>query len=459
MAEAKERDLIDAALSVLRESRAEGDVFLEQRRSLRLVVREGATHEITRAETRGMAIRSVRDGRLGFVHASASDPDGAARAARQACALAASASPREDFILAEAGAVTDGRDEGTALGLYDEDLEQRTVTQKIDWIRAAEAAALAFDPKVRRSSGAGWDEQLVSRWLANTRGLYRHYRKSTVGIGIEVVAEDGNEMQVGDASQEAVAWRRLPTPESIGKRAGTRAVQLLGGRPVETCRVPVVFSPDVGWTLLSYLSTALNGDHLSRGRSWLCTTLQDDPRAVIGSPLLTVIDNGLLPETPGSAPFDGEGVDCRSTSLLDRGAVAGRICDLSAGRRLGTGSSGHAQRQGYEGRPDIGTSNLYIAPGSASPEAILESVDHGLWIWGLSGWWVGLEPSNSQFSSAASGLWIEKGQPSRPVARVTIAGPLREILGGIDAVGDDLTWTHPTRTPTFRVREMAVSGT
>jgi PmbA protein len=79
-------------------------------------------------------------------------------------------------------------------------------------------------------------------------------------------------------------------------------------------------------------------------------------------------------------------------------------------------------------------------------------------VWGLSGWWLGLDPSNPQFSSAASGLWIENGKPVRPVARVTIAGTLQEIFSAVDSVGDDLVWDGAVKTPTFRVREMAVSG-
>jgi predicted Zn-dependent protease len=85
-------------------------------------------------------------------------------------------------------------------------------------------------------------------------------------------------------------------------------------------------------------------------------------------------------------------------------------------------------------------------------------VDRGLWVWGLSGWWIGLDPTNTQFSSAAFGLWIENGKAVRPVARVTIAGELSETFGAIDAVADDIEWTDDAVTPTYRVAGMMVSG-
>jgi predicted Zn-dependent protease len=109
--------------------------------------------------------------------------------------------------------------------------------------------------------------------------------------------------------------------------------------------------------------------------------------------------------------------------------------------------------------PEIASSNLYLVPGNAKAEEIVGRVEKGLWIWGLSGWWIGLDPSNPQFSSAAAGLWIENGKPVRPVARVTVAGTIQEILSGIEEVGNDLIWNGTTRTPTYRVKELAVSGT
>ena len=93
------------------------------------------------------------------------------------------------------------------------------------------------------------------------------------------------------------------------------------------------------------------------------------------------------------------------------------------------------------------------------PEEIISGVEDGFMVWGLSGWWIGLGPSNPNFSSAAFGVWIENGEPTRPVARVTIAGGLEEILKGVSVAADDLVWNYPTKTPTFLIEELAVSGT
>lgn len=450
--------LCDRVLGVLRDEGAEGDAFIERRRTLRLHVREGKIDEVTRAEVRGLAIRAMREGKLGFVHTSKLDPDGVAEAAKKACELARSASARDDLTLADPAGLGDGQDEGLSLGIFDPEVETRSVDEKQAWIRQVEDAARKFDPKIQRTEGASWNEDLRSVWLANTKGLFRHFRKSGIEVDVQVIAQDQGEMQPGEMSSEHTAWAGLPDPSEFGRRAAERGVRLLGGRPAETGTYPVVFSPDAGFAFLVYLSVALNGDHLSKKRSWLASRYGGSEPVRLGSELVTVRDEGRLRGGIATVPFDGEGVDTADRILVENGVVRGSLCDLASAKRLSVAPTGNAGRGGYEQNPQIVNHNFSLAAGASTIEQLLAPIEKGLWVWGFSGWWIGLEPSNPNFSSAANGLWIEKGKPVRPVARVTVAGPLEAILSNIEAMGSDLVWDHQTKTPSFRVKEMSVSG-
>lgn len=452
------RELCETALQALRDNGAEGDVYIEQSRSLRLGVRSGVLESLSRSDVHGMAVRAMKDGRLGFVHTARLDTDSIAEAARQACVLSEFGSKRDDLILAAPSGPGDGGDEGEQLHLHDSSLEMMTLEAKRNWILEAEAAGMSHDGRIVRSGGASWREDLRGRWIANTNGLLRHYRRSGVGVSVDVVAEAEGSLQSGGRGFDVVRAGDLPDPSDLGREAADRAVQLLGGTPVATGRYPVVFSPDAGGALMAYTAIALNGEHLSRGRSWLAERLEGPEEVRLGSDLITIRDSGRMKHRTGSAPFDGEGVDTRDQFLVNKGIVAGRLCDLASAKRLGIPPTGNASRGSYESAPEIRAHNLHLEPGSSSLDEVLESVEKGLWIWGLSGWWTGMNPSNPQFSSAAFGLWIENGRPVRPVARVTIAGTLEEMLGGVDAVADDLVWTRDTNVPTFRVKELMVSG-
>jgi PmbA protein len=447
--------LLNAALEALKKNGAQGDAWLEERRTLRLQVRDGKMEELSRADVRGLAIRAMVDSKLGFVHASATDPAAMGKAAAQAVEIARSGTSRDDLVLAPAAGPGDGSDEGTGLQLYDASIESRSMDEKRDWIASAESAARAFDPRIKRSDGASYTENASAFWIANTNGLFRQVRKTFLEVGVTAVADDAGEMQIGEAGFEVARFDALSDPSALGRKAGERAVRLLGGRPVPTGRYPVVVSPDAGFAPLVYLTSALRGDHLSRGRSWLA---KDDGGA-LGSPLFTVIDDARMPGGPASLPFDAEGVDTGRVVLVDKGKVAGNLRDLAAGKRLGKQSTGASRRGGYEGLPEIQSSNCYLEPGSISRDDLFSGIEKGLWIWGFTGWWIGLDPSNPDFSSAAFGLWIENGKPAQSVARVTVASSLRDMFLGIDAVANDLEWDHATKAPSFRVKEMSVSGT
>jgi len=448
--------MLDAAMTELRAGGAEGDAFMEERRTLDLSIRDGQITDLARAEVRGLAVRAMKNGRLGFTHTTALTLEGAAAAAKRATALSDAASPREDLLLANPATASaqNGWDEATDLGLYDPDLEVMDIEQKAEWARAAETAARAVDPRIRRTDSANYQEQLSRRWIVNTRGLFRYYRKSNLGGGVGIVLEDNGEMQPGGRAVQVNRWRDLPTPSTLGREAGERAVQMFGGRPVPSGRYPVIWHPDAGFALLLYVTTALNGDALSRKQSWLAN--RDTPR--LGSDLVTIRDEPRRSDAPASAPFDGEGTDTVNSVLVDNGMLRGRLLDLASGMRLGATSTGHSTRGGYETLPGIGPSNLFLQPGNKTPEQLMYGVEKGLWVWKLTGWWIGMNASSSQFSSAAAGMWIENGKPTRPVARVTIAGALDEVLGAVDGVGNDFSWEGAVRTPSFRVREMAIAG-
>ena len=66
---------------------------------------------------------------------------------------------------------------------------------------------------------------------------------------------------------------------------------------------------------------------------------------------------------------------------------------------------------------------------------------------------------DGDFSVGTPGVWIDNGQLAQPVAKVTIAFKMLDMLKNVDAVGNDMVFDRGTCCPTFRVAEITVSGT
>jgi PmbA protein len=243
----------------------------------------------------------------------------------------------------------------------------------------------------------------------------------------------------------------LETPEQVGRTAAERTLRRLGARQTPTCQVPVVFDPETAAELMGAVFSALSGYAVFRN----ATFLKDRVGEQVASPLLTLVDEGRRHRGLGSRPFDGEGLPTRRNVPLERGVLRFYLCDSYSARKIGATPTGTARR-GIGGGPSVGAGNLFFEPGEVSPEEIRGGVDRGLYVTDLIGF--GVNVVTGDYSQGAVGHWIENGRLTHPVHEVTIASNLKDMLGGVDAVGNDLVFRGSSASPTLRIRRMTVSG-
>jgi PmbA protein len=343
------------------------------------------------------------------------------------------------------------------LRLYDEDVYSLAGAERIEWARRAEAAALAADPRITNSDGGSFDAATGRKALVNSRGFCGGYRSSYAGVAAAPLAQDTNgAMQRDGWWSSARRLADLDSPESIGQEAARRTLRRLGARRVPTQRVPIIFAPEVAGSLVGSVFEAASGDAIWRSASFLAGRLGE----LIAVPTLTIIDDNtmLLPTGMGgfgTSPFDGEGLPSQRTVVVEKGLLRNYLLNTYTARKLGMNSTHNASR-GLAGAPGIGCGNLFIEPGSLTPEEILAGVPVGLYVTSLMGF--GVNVVTGDYSRGATGLWIENGQLTYAVEEVTIAGNLAEILKNITAIGSDLEFRGAIASPTLRIDGMTIAG-
>uniref|UniRef100_E6QLM7 Peptidase required for the maturation and secretion of the antibiotic peptide MccB17 n=1 Tax=mine drainage metagenome TaxID=410659 RepID=E6QLM7_9ZZZZ len=279
------------------------------------------------------------------------------------------------------------------------------------------------------------------------------YRSSSCGISAVPLAVDENGAMQRDAwSSSARRMSDLETPESVGQEAARRALRRLGARRVATQQAPIVFAPEVARSLVGHLFEAASGDAIWRSASFLAGQVEQR----IAAPGLNVIDDHamLLPNGVGgfgTRPYDGDGLPARRTVVVEDGVLRTYLLNTYSARKLGLRSTGNAAPGG-----GIGAGNLFLAPGTATPEEILAAIPAGLYVTSLMGF--GANLVTGDYSRGASGLWIENGELTHAVEEITIAGNLREMLRQITAIGNDLEFRGAVASPTLRVDGMTIAG-
>ncbi|MFM8394509.1 MAG: metallopeptidase TldD-related protein [Acidobacteriota bacterium] len=218
-----------------------------------------------------------------------------------------------------------------------------------------------------------------------------------------------------------------------------------------TQSVPIVFEAGATEDLLGSIFDVVSGSSIFRRASFLVGRLGE----VVGSPLLTIIDDGRRPGALGTRPFDAEGLPTRRTPVIEEGRLCNYLLNTYTARKLKLASTGNAVR-GLTGSPSVGVGNFYLLPGSTPPAEIIRSVRNGFYVTEMIGF--GFNPVTGDYSRGASGWWISEGELAFPVEEVTIAGNLSEMMRGVEMVGNDLHFRGRIAAPTIKVDRMMVSG-
>ncbi len=420
------------------------DAVLAEGVSVTLGWRMGALENLDRAEGADIGLRVFVGRRQAMASSSDLSKDALAQLIERAVAMARAA-PEDPFCGLAAP-------EELAREIPDLDLADgadASVEALTERARRAEDAARAV-PGVTNSEGAQASFSRSMFYLAASNGFARAHGETGHGVAASVLAGSGTAMERDYDYISTVHAADLPDPETIGAEAGRRAVRRLNARKAASARVPVVFEPRVAGSLVRHLASAVNGQAVARGT----TFLKDKMGARIFAEGVTIVDDPLRKRGLGSRPFDGEGLPARPLKLVDRGVLQSWILDLSSARQLKLRSTGHAAR-GVSSPPSPATSNLYLEAGAVAPEALIADIKSGLYVTELIG--MGVNGVTGDYSRGAAGFWIENGQLAFPVSEVTIAGNLKEMFPNITAA-NDLVFRHATNAPTLRIDGMAVAG-
>ena len=421
---------------------AEGDEFEVQ-------VRMDQVETLKESGSRALGLRVLIGQRTASTSTSDLSPEGIERLVSGAIELARVTSEDPFAGLPEKEAF--GSLSGD-LDLYHDDVYSLPAKDRIEYARRAEAASMSADARITNSNGGSFQAATGRKILANSCGFVGEYQTSYCSIAAQPIAQapDGR-MQRDYWYSDARSLRLLDTPEAVGQEAARRTLRRLGARKIKTQRVPIVFAPEIAPSILSEVLQAVNGDAIYRNASFLADKLGES----VAAENITIVNDGTMPGRFGTKPFDGEGLPTRRTVVLARGVLQNYLLNTYTARKLGMQSTGNAAR-GLAGTPGIGAGNFYLEPGTETQQQILAAIPNGLYVTGLMGH--GGNIVTGDFSSGASGLWIENGELTYPVEEITIAGNMKEMLRNIPAIGNDLIFYGSVACPTIRIDGMTIAG-
>jgi len=309
-----------------------------------------------------------------------------------------------------------------------------------------EAAALGVSKRITNSEGAAVSAQQSHFFSAHTRGFRGGYASSRHSFSVSPIAGKGKDMQRDAWYSSMRSADELASPQAVGRYAAERALSRLKARKIATVECPVLFESPLAAGLLGAFVQAVSGGALYRKSTFLLDSLgkQVLPKHI------DVQEDPFVLRGKGSSPFDDEGVRVRPRKVVDAGRVQGYFLSSYSARKLGmrtTGNSGGSHNLTFTSRMTKAGDNL---------DVMLQKLGTGLFVTELMG--QGVNYVTGDYSRGASGFWVENGRIAYPVHEITIAGNMKDMLKGIEAVGAD-TYNYGAKTVgSILVNRMKVAG-
>ena len=411
-------------------------------------VYEGEVEHFVSAQSEGVGIRVIRDGRTGFAYAGTLNPDAIAEVLADARDNVAFGTPDEFAGLA----VPDGVAQ-VPQKFWDEVLAAYPTADKISLTKELERLTLGMDSRVRVEE-ANYDDDWGEVAVATTTGIRESGRGNSCYVSVSTLADDEDETQtgfgfsVGDSPKEFDLQR-------AAREAAERATRLLGAVKPASKRTTVVLDPFVTSQFLSVISSTLNGENVAKGRSFFAGRIGD----TVADPRITLVDDPTNPLAYTATDIDGEGLAARRNVLIENGVLKMFVHSSYSGRRMGTPSTGNATRGGFAGTPGTGCLALQLTPGTRSQQELIAGIDEGVLIQMVAGLHSGVNAVSGDFSTGASGMMIRNGAVAEPVREFTIASTLQRMLLDIVDIGGDIDWL-PMRAMgmSLVIRDVTMSG-
>jgi PmbA protein len=446
-----EEKCLEIAVRAVEEAQKKGadlsESYVSHSKQLYIDVREGDVETVKVTDETGLAVRLIKDNKMGFVFTTALNYESIQQIIEQALHNAAKTSADEYNLLPGPS------NEYPSLDIYDPRISEVSVEEKIEIAKEIERVGRAYDPRIKVTESCTYQDAVYVSALANSRGIAVSYSGTLAGATSYFVAEENGESQTGFGLEFGVTYDAVQ-PGKIGEEGAAKAVRMLGAKTMPTQKTVAVFDPYIVTNFLDILAPAVCADAVQKDKSLLAGKIGQK----VASELITIVDDGRMAGGIMSSPFDGEGVKTCTTTVIRNGVLEHYLYNTYTAAKEGCCSTGNGIRSSsYKGTPEVDTTNFYIEPGKASQAELIKDVNKGIYITEVMGMHTA-NPISGDFSVGVSGLLIENGELTTPVRGVAIAGNILELFRSVDCVANDLRFFVGKGAPTIRVDSITVSG-
>ena len=428
------------------------EVYYQKDKNFETMVFKGEVDKYSISESAGLSFRGIYKNQMGYAYTEILEASAIDMLIQEAKSNAQVLEIQEETFIGHPHEAYE------PLDAYNEAIIKVSKKDKIDYLKAVESEAVTLDEHVKAIGYNVYAEVESELAIKNTNGLDLS-QKSNLAIGyIMGIASDGKSSKTAGVLTLARDFRDFDF-KATAKEVVKKAVNQLGAKQVPSKAYPVILENDCASSLLASFQSVFNAEVVQKDLSMMKGKID----AIVASPCVSIVDDPFLEGGFGNISFDAEGTPAQKTDLISQGVLKSYLHNLKTAKTERVSSTGNASKSSYKASMEISPSNMYIKKGERSLKEMAKDIDEGLIIDSLQGLHSGLNTISGDFSLAASGFMIEKGEITFPVDQITVAGNLKDLLLEVEEVGSDLKFSMPMghafiASPSLKVKALSVAG-
>ncbi len=392
------------------------------------------------AETKGTAVRVIRNGRLGF--AASSDDTAMEKLAANALESAAYGD-KAPFSFPEP-------EPAPIVRTFDKAVAELPIARLVEIGQEMLDLILPADPSAR--CNIILERSLISANIRNQKGLDVAFKTSPLSLGLEIDRVEGDDVLILYDQLGTTVWEKDYL--AFARRLVEKLKMARIITSIKPGKMPVLFAPSGALALGLPLSEGLNGKAVYKGTSPMAGKIGEK----LFDEKITIIDDGTIDGKFASASYDDEGVPHHRNVLVEKGVLKSFFYDLKTAAQSGVKSTGNAAR-GLFNPPEPSLTNFVIQPGQTPLKEILAGMDEGIIVEDLLGIGQGNTISGAFSNPLALAFKVEKGEIVGRVKDLSIAGNIYDLLMNVTAVSKEAQWVYNTvHAPYILISEMNVAG-
>jgi PmbA protein len=400
-------------------------------------IHNGQIEKMLHASASSLAMNLLIDGRDGFFYTNNLSPSALKQFIQHAAVTTRMLEPDESRTLADPARYYKGG--GQDLQNFDASLSTVDPSEKLHLAQQNNREGIQMNPNLISFQTHYSDRQHQAHYLISNG--FQGYEQSSRCTLTSIATTEGKDGQhpADGWGETRIFFKDLPK-EGIAKVAIDRTLRKIGSRPTRSGQYQMILESPIVGSFLQPILNAMNGQYLHGKMSFLAGKLHQQ----VLSPLISIVDDPLIPGTRGACYFDYDGVATQRRNLFSEGVLETFFIDTIYANKLGMSPTTQ------------GIHHLVMQSGDKSLLQLVADADNTILVTDFNGG--NCDPTTGNFSYGIEGFLIQKGTIVQPVSGMNITGNILDVWSRVSDLGNDFDPWETELLPSIVFEDVSFGG-